>query len=132
MERDEAPAPLNDQSNTADQTDQPEATGVEQLEHALGARRRARRQRAVLALVAAFSALLGAATPHPTDWVLYAVAVISGIVAVVFIVRSGRAKRSAAALAVDIHELNPQLDVLQTLPKPVAKAARRILARRTE
>lgn len=98
-----------------------------QLEDALAARRRARRYRAILALVASFAALVAVILPMPANIVLYAIATAAVIGATVFIVQSGRAKQQAARAAAELHELDPYLEILPTLPKPVAKATRALI-----
>lgn len=98
-----------------------------QLEDALAARRRARRGRAILALVASFGALVAVVLPMPANVVMYAAAATALVGAVVFIVKSGRAKRQAARSAAELHELDPYLEILPTLPKPVAKATRDLI-----
>lgn len=104
-------------------SDSPVERVAAQLEELLSARRRARRWRAFLMLGAAFSAFAAVILPAPASWGLYAVAVASLVGAVVFLVKSGRVKREAAAVAVELHNLDPYLDVLLSLPKPVASVA---------
>lgn len=98
-----------------------------QLGDELAARRRARRYRAILALVASFGALVAVILPTPANLLMYAIAAAAAIGAVVFTVKSGHAKQRAARAAAELHEVDPYLEILPTLPKPVAKATRDLI-----
>lgn len=94
-----------------------------QLEDALAARPPVGRYRAILTLVASFGAPVAVILPMPANLVLYAIAAA----AVVFIVKSGRAKQYAARAAAELHELDPYIEILPSLPKSVAEATRDLI-----
>lgn len=105
---------------------------VDELTAILATRRRVRRIRASLVLIAAFAAFVAALMPWPTSGILYAIAAPALVGGIAFGVLSARASRTAAQLTAGLYEAEPSLEILTTLPKPVIVRARKLISTRSK